>query len=135
MMAKIMIEKGYRYGSGLGRYEEGVTQLPDFLENKDRFGLGYKPTKEDKRRIAAERKEKRLARLEKREPRTGKVPLCDIRQSFRSGGIMFADQIAAVGDDLEVHADDGLVYQCSPGTELGNWEAVEFPVIFDALTK
>jgi len=48
------------------------------MENKDRFGLGYKPSKVDKRRVANEKRKKRLARLKNREPKTKGVPICDI---------------------------------------------------------
>ena len=43
----------------------------------DRYGLGYKPTKQNKKRIAAEKQEKKLARLEGRDPVSpglGEVP-------------------------------------------------------------
>ncbi|KAJ1391036.1 G-patch domain [Sesbania bispinosa] len=93
MMAKAMLEKGYQHGQGLGKTMKGMVDVLRLCENKDKFGLGYKATPTDRRRVAEEKKEKRLARLENREPITRGIPICDIRQSFRSAGFMFDDQV------------------------------------------
>lgn len=97
--------------------------------------MGYHPTKADKRRIVEEKKEKRLARLENREPSAKRVPICDIRESFRSAGLLYPDQIAVAEDGCAVTDDINLVYPCSPQEELGNWEIVEFPVVFVSSSK
>ncbi|KAJ1377524.1 G-patch domain, partial [Sesbania bispinosa] len=70
MMAKAMLEKGYQHGQGLGKTMKGMVDVLRLCENKDKFGLGYKATPTDRRRVAEEKKEKRLARLENREPIT-----------------------------------------------------------------
>ncbi|KAJ1386699.1 G-patch domain, partial [Sesbania bispinosa] len=69
-MAKAMLEKGYQHGQGLGKTMKGRVDVLRLCENKDKFGLGYKATPTDRRRVAEEKKEKRLARLENREPIT-----------------------------------------------------------------
>ena len=51
MVAKVMLENGYQYGHGLGRHGQGPTQSLDLVENKDQSGLGYKPSKSDKRQV------------------------------------------------------------------------------------
>ena len=130
MTAKIMLENGYQYED-----EQDFAKPLQVHEKKDRFGLGYEPTKADKRRNVEERKEKRVARLQNREPKTERIPICDIQQSFRSAGFVFADQVAVVGDDCFTDNDIDLVYPCSPGTRLNNWEIVEFPVIYDSCSK
>ncbi|KAJ1394606.1 G-patch domain [Sesbania bispinosa] len=86
MVARVMLENGYQYGRGLGRYGQGVSRLPDFMGKQDKFGLGYKPSNADVKMFVEEKEEKRLARLGGREPRTGGVPICDIRESFISAG-------------------------------------------------
>jgi len=134
MVAKVMIKGGYKPRKGLRRYKKGRANLIELYENKDKFGLGYKATKKDWRKIAAEKKEKRLARLENRELKIERVPICDIRQSFLSVGLMFDDQIMTVEDQI-AEKDDGPVYPYSPNTELNNWETVEFPVIFNPFSK
>ena len=61
MVAKVMLENEYHYRNGLGRNAQGLSPLPNLIENKDCFGLGYKPPKEDKRRIAHEKKRKEVS--------------------------------------------------------------------------
>jgi len=134
MVAKVMIIGGYKLGKGLGRNKRGCANLIKLHENKDKFGLGYKPTKQDWRKIIAEKKEERLARLENCEPKIERVPICDICQSFQSAELMFDDQIATVEDQI-AKEDDGLVYLYSPNIELNNWETVKFPMIFSLFSK
>jgi len=55
------------------------------------FGLDYKPTSADKKRITLERKEKCLARLQGRELRVERVPIYHINESFVSAGWMYED--------------------------------------------
>ncbi|KAJ1398988.1 G-patch domain [Sesbania bispinosa] len=74
MVARVMLENGYQYGRGLGRYGQGVSRLPDFMGKQDKFGLGYKPSNADVKMFVEEKEEKRLARLGGREPRTGGGP-------------------------------------------------------------
>ncbi|KAJ1388669.1 hypothetical protein SESBI_38936 [Sesbania bispinosa] len=59
---------------GQGKFLNGVTKMPSSIEKKDRCGLGYQPTKADKKRFAEEKKEKRMARVENREPKLGGFP-------------------------------------------------------------
>ncbi|KAJ1378424.1 hypothetical protein SESBI_47884 [Sesbania bispinosa] len=107
-------------------------------ENKDKFGLGYKATPADRKRVAEEKKEKRLARLENREPVTRGIPICDIRQSFRSVGFMFDNQVAVIEEEdtpARVHDAGSLVYPCAPDAELNNWNIIDFPVILSSVSK
>jgi len=64
MMAKVMIENWYQHGEGLGKDGKGCTQLVELHGNRDRFKLGYKPTKEDWNRIITEKEEKGWVKLE-----------------------------------------------------------------------
>jgi len=112
MVARIMLENGYQYGHGLGRNKQGLSQIPKLMENKGRFGLGYKPSKADRRRIANEKREKRLARLENREPKTEGVPICDIQESFYSAGFEFPSLIAAIEEDITGDDDNSWILAC-----------------------
>ncbi|KAJ1422752.1 G-patch domain [Sesbania bispinosa] len=78
MVARVMLKRGYKPGQGLGKCLSGVTKMPSSMEKKDRCGLGYQPTKVDKKRFADEKKEKRMARLENREPKIERIPICHI---------------------------------------------------------
>ncbi|KAJ1407998.1 G-patch domain [Sesbania bispinosa] len=56
MMAKTMLEKGYQHGQGLGNTMKGMVDVLRLYENKDKFGLGYKATPTDRKRVAEEKK-------------------------------------------------------------------------------
>jgi len=58
MVAKTMMQEGYKYGSGLGKNNVGSVKPLKLVENKGRYGLGYKPTHADRRRIIEERVER-----------------------------------------------------------------------------
>jgi len=51
MMAKTMMKEGYKCGSGLGKNDIGSVMPSELIENKGRYGLGYKPTRVDRWRI------------------------------------------------------------------------------------
>ncbi|XP_073219674.1 uncharacterized protein [Cicer arietinum] len=79
MVAKFMLSGGHHPWHRLGKDEEGLKEPVELPENRDKWGLGYKPNRDDKRRLVKEKKEKRLARIENREPRIERIPICDIR--------------------------------------------------------
>jgi len=64
MTAKIMLKEGYEYGKGLGKDKQGLIFPLEVTEKRNRYGLGYKPTREDKRRLMEERRERDLARMQ-----------------------------------------------------------------------
>jgi len=84
MLAKVLLREGYKYGNELGTSGQGLFFPLEIVENKSRYGLGYKPTREDKRRLMKEKKEQSLARMQGRELRVGRIHICDIKESFRS---------------------------------------------------
>ncbi|KAJ1422402.1 hypothetical protein SESBI_13026 [Sesbania bispinosa] len=131
MVARVMLENGYQYGRGLGRYGQGVSRLPDFMGKHDKFGLGYKPSNADVKMFVEEKEEKRLARLGGREPRTGGVPICDIRESFISAGFEHSNLIAPAEGHTQGDVNNNWVRVGPPDAKLPNWEIVELPVIFN----
>jgi len=44
MVARAMMEKGYECGNGLGKNNDGSVKPLELIENRGRYGLGYKPT-------------------------------------------------------------------------------------------
>jgi len=129
MIAKIMLKEGYKYGMGLGKDGKRVILPLELVENKRRYGLGYKPTKADKRRIVEERKERSLARQEGREPKAKGITLCDIKQSFQSVGWINVDQVVAIKKELG-DEDSNFARPCPPNVQLGNWESVNLSMVF-----
>ena len=130
MMAKTMLKKGYKYGDGLGRNGTRLVVPLDLVGNKGRYGLGYKPTQADKRRVVEEKRERNLARLVGREPRTGRIALGDINQSFRSAGWINTNQVATIAEEAEEESLN-LVHPCPPNMQLNNWVSVDVPRVFN----
>ena len=129
MIARTILKEGYKYGMGLGKDGKGVILPLELVENKGRYGLGYKPTKADKRRIVEERKERILARLEGREPKAKGITLCDIQRSFQSAGWINVDQVTAIKKELE-DEDSNFVHPCSPDVQLDKWKSVNLSMVF-----
>ena len=77
-MVKTMMREGYKYVKGLGKDGKGSIFPLQLAENNNRYVLGYKPTKGDRKRTMEEKRERNLARLEGREPKTGRITLCNI---------------------------------------------------------
>jgi len=92
--------------------------------------LGYKPTKEDKRRLLEEKEERILARIEGRERKIGKIHICDIKKSFRSAGWVNTCQISAIegGSGSE---SLNFVRSCPTDVQLNNWEITNLPMMFN----
>ncbi|XP_052726214.1 uncharacterized protein LOC108332575 [Vigna angularis] len=130
MMAKVLLKEGYTPGTGLGKYGQGRTFPLKVVENRNRYGLGYKPTKEDKRGLMEERRERSLARVERREPKVERTRICNIRESFRSAGWINAGHIAAVEDE-DRSESSSFVRACSLDAPLDNWETLSLPVMLN----
>ncbi|XP_052728311.1 uncharacterized protein LOC108320289 [Vigna angularis] len=132
MMAKVMLKEGYKYGNGLGKYGQGRTFPLEVIGNKNRYGLGYRPSKEDNKRVIEERKERSLARMGKREPRAKKIHICGIKESFRSVGWVNTSHIAVVEEEARSESSN-FVWVCSPGARLNNWKTLDLPVMFKSI--
>jgi len=129
MMAKTMMKEGYKYGSGLGVNGKGSVMQLKLVENKERYGLGYKPTHAYQRRIIEERIERSRAKIEGRESRTKEIPMCSLDQSFYSTGWINVDQVAAI-EQRHRYQNFNLVHPCLPNEQIGNWKSVDIPVVF-----
>ncbi|XP_073221489.1 uncharacterized protein [Cicer arietinum] len=132
MVAKFMSSRGHHPWHGLGKDEEGLKEPLELPENRDKWGLGYKPTRDDKRRLVKGKKEKRLARIENREPRIERIPICDIRRSFQSARPTSEIHIAAAEDDM-FDGDANWILSCGVAAEIRNWKVVKSPMIFNAI--
>ncbi|XP_052736650.1 uncharacterized protein LOC128197859 [Vigna angularis] len=130
MMAKVLLKEGYIPGKGLGKHGQGRTFPLKVVQNRNRYGIGYEPNKEDKRKLMEERREYGLARVERREPRVEKIGIRDIKESFRSAGWINAGHIAAVEDEDSSECSS-FVRACSPAAPLNNWETLSLPVMLN----
>lgn len=55
--------RGFRMGKRLGLREDGKSALLDFLSQKFIFGLGFKPSCKDRKKMIEKNKERRLGRI------------------------------------------------------------------------
>ena len=76
MVAHVMLRHGYEPGMGLGKNNDGVASLVKFKENRERFGLGYKPTRADVKRGALEKRSRGMGQHQR--PQVKEVPPCHI---------------------------------------------------------
>jgi len=129
MMARTMMKEGYKYGSGLGENNIGSVMPLKLVENKGRYGLGYKPTHADRRRMIEESIERSRAKTKGREPRSNEISLCSLVQSFYSAGWINAYQVVAIE---EKYGDQSFnfAHSCLPNEQISNWESVDISMVY-----
>ncbi|KAL5191390.1 putative mitochondrial protein [Glycine soja] len=71
MVARVMLGHEYEPRMGLGKNNNGVASLVKFKENRERFGLGYKPTRADVKRGALEKRSRGMGQHQR--PQAGGV--------------------------------------------------------------
>ncbi|XP_019430352.1 PREDICTED: uncharacterized protein LOC109337762 [Lupinus angustifolius] len=119
MMAKVMLQKGYQPGKGLGKFGQGRESLVMLLPTKDWYGLEYRPTREDREGNVEEKRKGRMARLGQWEYEVGGMVIPYISRNFISAGLE-PRMIVVVGNDDSEDGEDYVV-QCPPDTTLSNW--------------
>jgi len=132
MTVRIMLKEGYEYGKGLGKDKQGMIFPLEVTEKRNRYGLGYKPTREDKRRLMEERRERDLTRMQGKKQELKRICICDIKESFHSAGWINTSQIAAVNDEDERESST-FVQPCISDAPLDNWETLDLPVMFNSV--
>ncbi|KAF1886008.1 hypothetical protein Lal_00021287 [Lupinus albus] len=119
MMAKVMLNKGYQPGTGLGKFGQGIESILIPQGTKGRQSLGYEPTQKDWEKAAKEKRKGRMARLGQFEYKAGGILIPHICQSFISAG--FASGTIAVVGGAGPGNQTNYVIQCPPGAVLNNW--------------
>ena len=69
MVARVMLGHGYEPGMGLGKNNGGRTSLVSTRGNRGNFGLGYKPTQANIRKISQKGRTKARARGRDNKPK------------------------------------------------------------------
>lgn len=89
-----------------GRDTSGWSKLVEIYEKKNRFRLGYEPTK-----IGSRKNNQRK--------------FYTLQDIFHGAGYKDEDRVAAIEEEDEgIH---NLLCRCSPDTALNNWKAIEIP--------
>jgi len=127
MVVRVMLGHSYEPEMGLGKNNGGTTSLVSTRRNREKFGLGYKPTQADIRKNISKRKNKgqglRLGQ------RAKEAPPCHISRSFVSAGLRREGQVTMICDDDSPRRSD-LVQSCPTGLQLVNWRVEERPDIY-----
>lgn len=83
MIARVMLGNGYKIGSGIGQKWQGLPKPIQISKARETYWLGFKPSSKDIKRRISQLREKRLAKLEGRDPNTpGLGPIPHISATF-----------------------------------------------------
>ncbi|EOY19441.1 Uncharacterized protein TCM_044564 [Theobroma cacao] len=106
---KQTVGKGCHAGLGLEKNLQGINRPLTPIKNEERFGLGYTPTKEERRKLATRKKIKRMAQLEGKEEEFRERTIPHLYETFHSAGFIHPEaptkvnQILRVFDELSIH--------------------------------
>lgn len=80
------VRKAWQIRSGLKKVLQVIRKPSNIPTQRDTGGMGYKLTRKDAERIRKENREKRVARLNGQEPRTQRLAIPPLYETFRSTG-------------------------------------------------
>ena len=124
------------------------------IQKKDRFGVGYRPSRQEKQRFIEEKRQKRIASFLGKDGDSPKLDIPPLSSLFLSAGFINPDTIQdgekeVMVDIVETFGslsidmvemedqeakDIGLPpFPC--GQTLSNWTSVELPVVFKFLNE
>ena len=83
--------KGARAGKGLGKRLQGMLRLITVIQKKDRFGVGYRPSRQEKQRFIEEKRQKRIASFLGKDENSPKLDIPPLSSSFFSAGFINPD--------------------------------------------
>jgi hypothetical protein len=91
MVAKEFIKAGFRPGQGLGCANQGRTAIVALEGNKDRYGLGYTPTRRDRQFAYEARRRRAASRLRGEKWPEEKMIIPHIRTTFPASAMFQVD--------------------------------------------
>ena len=92
MVAKEFIKAGFQPGQGLGCANQGRTAIVAFEGNKDRYGLGYTPTRKDRQFAYEARRRRAMAKLRGERWPKEKMIIPHIRTTFPASAMFQVDE-------------------------------------------
>ncbi|KAL5133975.1 hypothetical protein HKD37_03G007230 [Glycine soja] len=101
---------GYEPEMGLGKDNHENAYVVDIRGNSYKYGLGYEPGKPGRRNAPS--------RL-----RADRAWLGHVSQCFTSSGIMFEEEVAAIGEESPQNPPS-FVRPCHPNSQVGNWRVM-----------
>ena len=116
------------------------------IHKKERFGLGYKPNRQQRQRVLEEKRQKRVVSFLGKEAESMKMDIPPLSSSFLSAGFFNPEMIQGNEEEMMVKTfgsssidmvevedqkakDTGLPLFLR-GQTLNNWTSIELPVVF-----
>ncbi|KAA3477880.1 hypothetical protein EPI10_011738 [Gossypium australe] len=147
MGIKLTVGKGARARKGLGKYRQGMARALKPVPHKARYGLGFKPGVQQRKKQLQREQERRIARVTGRELEWEPITYPPLSKTFTSAGIIFPgrddpqNMVSWVEKDLQDfsinviskgnNAMEGIsaIRPCPPGFTPNNWTAVDLLMI------
>uniref|UniRef100_A0A2N9I3I8 Uncharacterized protein n=1 Tax=Fagus sylvatica TaxID=28930 RepID=A0A2N9I3I8_FAGSY len=92
MVAKEFVKAGFQPGQGLGYANQGRTTIVTLEGNKDRYGLGYTPTRRDRQMAYEARRQRAAAKLKGEKWPERKMVIPHIRTTFPASAMFQVDE-------------------------------------------
>jgi hypothetical protein len=92
MVAKEFVKAGFQPGQGLGYANQGRTTIVILEGNKDRYGLGYTPTRRDRQMAYEARRQRAAAKLKGEKWPERKMAIPHIRATFPASAMFQVDE-------------------------------------------
>uniref|UniRef100_A0A2N9ELA6 G-patch domain-containing protein n=1 Tax=Fagus sylvatica TaxID=28930 RepID=A0A2N9ELA6_FAGSY len=92
MVAKEFVKAGFQPGQGLGYANQGRTTIVTLEGNKDRYGLGYTPTRRDRQMAYEARRQRAAAKLKGEKWPERKMAIPHIRTTFPASAMFQVDE-------------------------------------------
>jgi hypothetical protein len=92
MVAKEFVKAGFQPGQGLGYANQGRTAIVTLEGNKDRYGLGYTPTRRDRQMAYEARRQRAAAKLRGEKWPEKKMVIPHIRATFPASAMFQVDE-------------------------------------------
>ncbi len=94
MIARVMLENGYKPGAGIGLNLQGISKPLHVEKSEQSFGLGYKPSRRDRKQIKDQLRERKRASRAGREPEfPGLAHIPHILASFSKATKMYQPEL------------------------------------------
>ena len=92
MVAREFVKAGFQPGQGLGYANQGRTAIVTLEGNKDRYGLGYTPTRKDRQMAYEARRQRAAAKLRGEKWPEKKMVIPHIRTTFLASAMFQVDE-------------------------------------------
>ena len=116
------------------------------IQKKDRFGVGYKPNRQERQRFFEEKRQKRIASFLGKEAESMKMDIPPLSSAFLSAGFINPKMIQGNEEEVmvetfgslsidmvEVEDQETKDTRLPPfphGQTLNNWTSIKLPVVF-----